>query len=442
MKGGEEMNCKEVQENLSAYLDNILSAEEMILVKRHLDECNDCREELKILQETVEKLSSLEEKIPPISFRQELFKKLEQSTRKETYKKKFSLRHFVNKVISNKRRPAVLSVAVSLVLLVLIIPFLTDIDMPSMNSSMKSFSNATDSAEPEQAMEKLDESAYLYSIDGGSAPRERNFESKSKSFDRSSSNSVLGTKNEMNIVDKQAKVQEAPTVEQKIIKNADLTIAVDDYDRAVVSLKDTVIAMEGYVTNESLNVVGSQEIKRGYINIKIPQFRFDEFLAGMDDLGKVKNCNISAQDVTEEYVDVESRLKAMRTKEERLLSILTTSGKLSDVLAVENELANTRGQLESMQGRLRYLDNRTDYSTLNINIQQVVTSTTKVSASGLKGVLLKSKEGFIHAINDVLTKLGKLVVFISSAIPYLVVVTLLVVIVWGWTRRKKMEDEA
>ncbi|MDD4048947.1 MAG: zf-HC2 domain-containing protein, partial [Clostridia bacterium] len=76
------MNCKEVQENLSAYLDNILSAEEMILVQRHLDECNDCREELKILQETVEKLSSLEEKIPPISFRQELFKKLEQSTSK------------------------------------------------------------------------------------------------------------------------------------------------------------------------------------------------------------------------------------------------------------------------------------------------------------------------------------------------------------------------
>ena len=138
---------------------------------------------------------------------------------------------------------------------------------------------------------------------------------------------------------------------------------------------------------------------------------------------------------------MESRLKTMRTKEERLLNILTQSGNLSDILAVENELANTRAQLESLEGRMRYLNNQTEYSTVNISVEQLVVSTQQVTTSGLQGVVERAKEAFIKAINNIFLGLGMSIVFISAAIPYLVVAGIFAVAVWGIWRGLKLQKK-
>lgn len=430
------MKCKEVQENLSFYLDQELSEEELLLVQSHLDSCSVCREELAALQETVSLLSSLEEVNPPASFRRELYAKLEKSIVQETeVKKKRLFGHGLRaKLTALRQHAAFYPVAISLVLLIIIVPVFFDVRIGS---------NFNKDASSKQEM-----LSYGVSMDQDSAPQENmvkgiapqesayNLE-RGVSLTDQAPQVELSSQNEAKQSLEQSKSQTKP-LERKLIKNAEMLLLVDNYDRATESLKNKVRALNGYITNESANVIDARGSKRGYLEVRIPQYRFDEFLSGVNNLGKLKNSHIYTQDVTEEYIDVESRLRTMHTKEDRLLDILTQSGKLSDILAVENELANTRAQLESFEGRLRYLNNQTDFSTFNLTLEQVVASTQQVSASGLQGVGARAKEAFIQAINNIFLGLGTFLVFLSAAIPYLIVVAVIIGIVWGiWRGMKK-----
>jgi hypothetical protein len=417
------MECKEVQESLSLYLDRELSAEESSLVQRHLDDCSVCREELAALQEIISQLSSLEEVNPPASFRRELYVKLKENIAQEAKVKKKGrvTQGLLAKFKAWRRHTVFYPVAISLLLLIIFVPiFLQGTHLRSKFME--------DSSE-------LDMMSYR----GGMEQNSVNQENVTKSI-APEAMTMTTTQNVVKQSVEESKSAIKP-MERKLIKNAELHLLVDDYNSVVEALKSKASAFEGYITNETVNVIDARGSKRGYLEVKVPQLRFAEFFAGVQDLGKLKNSHIYTQDVTEEYIDVESRLNVMRTKEERLLDILTQSGELSDVLAVENELANTRSQLESLEGRLRYLSNQTEFSTFNLTIEQVVASTTQVSTGGLQGVGLRAKEAFIKAINNIFVGVGIALVFISAAIPYLVVVAIVVGLIWGiWCGVKRRKS--
>ncbi|MGI6587461.1 MAG: DUF4349 domain-containing protein [Peptococcia bacterium] len=432
------MKCKEVQENLSLYLDHELSAEERVLLRNHLVNCSICQGELAALQETISQLSSLEEVNPPASFRRELYTKLEKSIAQETVRKKkgFWGGGLMTSFKTWKHRTVFLPVAISLVLLVLLVPvFLDEVRFDDSSKLTEK------SSEPEMMF-------YGVSMDQNSVSQENVAKSMAPemaavNLGRGVAPEIMTTTTTGNVVKQSVEESKSAIkpMERKLIKNAEIHLLADDYNSAVESLKSKVSALDGYITNETVNVIDSRGSKRGYLEVRVPQLRFDEFFAGVNNLGKLKNSNIYTQDVTEEYIDVESRLNVMRTKEERLLAILNQSGELSDVLAVENELANTRAQLESLEGRLRYLSNQTEFSTFNLTIEQVVVSTQQVSASGLQGVGVRAKEAFVKAINNIVLGIGLTLVFISAAIPYLVVVAVVVGLIWriwrSMQRRKK-----
>jgi len=102
----------------------------------------------------------------------------------------------------------------------------------------------------------------------------------------------------------------------------------------------------------------------------VPQY--DSFLEAVGKLGVAKSINQSAQDVSEDYVDLEARIRSKQQLEKRILELLENSGgEISDVIKVENELARVRGDIEQMQGRLRYLANRTELTTVDIRAREV-----------------------------------------------------------------------
>lgn len=467
------MKCNEIQKNLSAYLDQELPVEEMKVIHSHLADCTGCREELDALQKTVLMLSSLEELIPPASFRSELCRKLERDISKDTRqeKKGIPLGGLIKKWIRNVKRPVFIPVAIFLILLILILPSFFDLansgifnegiapggyegddivsdSMYSMRTKAKN--NVGDYAEINR------ESIGFISNEGNEKQTNNNNKvlattEAAQMYGASSAEPGIATGTDgedpgnVEMPPESAasamspKVFREETMDKKIIKNAELILLVNNYDTVVNLIKEKAATMGGYTAVESSNTASSGELKSGKIEVRIPQRSFDDYLVDVQTLGKVKDRNICALDVTEEYVDVESRLKAIHTKEERLLTILTQQGELSDVLAVEKELANTRTQLESLQGRLRYLNNRTDFSTFKINLKQVMVSTQEVTTSGLVGVGIRAKEAFIHAINNVLLGLGKLIVCLSAAVPYLVVLAVLILPVrYGVKRRKKI----
>jgi hypothetical protein len=497
MKGGMGMNCKDFQDHLSAYLDCELEASELGSIKDHLANCPACKQELQRLQNVSAQLSSLGEVIPPASFRTDLFAKLEQSQPNEpvnlpeTPKKKGFWARLSQRAFGAKAPAALIPVALVLVVLLLASPSLLSLfysvkwqggDMVAPEYSVGyGGSSAPEAgyhspgltgffsrdAADEQIALTTEQDTVARSVapnavpapDVGSTAFELNATASSEVLqdralmqeDGSPAFSVAKTMNEpADGIDRSTEVNE-PTepetspetgageiLDRKIIKNANLNLVVDDYDQALNAIREKVLSLNGYIANESESIVDDLGTKRGSLQVRIPQPQFEAFLEGIDALGKMEHKDINARDVTEEFIDITGRLKAMRTKEERLLAILTKSGKLEEILAVEKELAQTRADLESTEGRLRFLTNQTDFSTVTITLKQAVVSTQQVTAGGLKGVGQRAKEGFIEAINNILVGLGKLVVALVTLIPYLVVaVPFIIIIVRAWRKRKR-----
>ncbi|EMI18408.1 lipoprotein [Rhodopirellula maiorica SM1] len=105
--------------------------------------------------------------------------------------------------------------------------------------------------------------------------------------------------------------------------------------------------------------------------IRVPVDRYHEFVSGVGGLGFAESRREDAQDVTEEYVDVEARVRNNRKLEERIITMLAErTGKLSDVLEIERELARVREEIERMEGRLRLLADRTALATVTINVRE------------------------------------------------------------------------
>jgi hypothetical protein len=158
-------------------------------------------------------------------------------------------------------------------------------------------------------------------------------------------------------------------LEKKIIRNGNLTIESDDLKKSKTRLDTLVGFYTGYISSESFN---DQEDQLSYnITCRIPADKFDQFMSGVESgPDKVISKSVNADDVTEQYYDVKIRLENERQVEKRYLQLLGQSRTLKDILDIEEKLGKVRQEIESKEGRLRYLDDRVNYSSLNIWIYQ------------------------------------------------------------------------
>lgn len=224
---------------------------------------------------------------------------------------------------------------------------------------------------------------------------------------------------------------------QKIIYTAYMSIEVDRYDTAAGTLKAAVSEAGGYLTSEEKYMMDDQGRMAGNLSLRIPSAKFTELLDKAGALGKVTNQSNSAQDVTTEFVDAQARLKVMEAKEARLLELLKQAGSMTDVLAVEQELGNTRSEIESLKGRLRYLSNQTDYSTLNVNLIEKPAAASSIQVKGLAGLWLRVKEAFLMGVNGVINTLSDLVVWIVRVFPAVLILGAIFLVVWRkWLKAK------
>jgi hypothetical protein len=225
--------------------------------------------------------------------------------------------------------------------------------------------------------------------------------------------------------------------EQKIIYNGNMGLEVDGYEAAVAALKAKVAEMSGYIVSENRYQMDDKGRLAGDLVLRIPYQSFNTLMTQAGDLGKVTHQSTSARDVTTEFVDVQARLKVMEAKENRLLELLEQTGSLADVLAVEQELANTRAELESLKGRLRYLTNQTDYSTINVSIMEKPLAASEIQVEGLAGLGLRLKEAFLMGINGLISFISNLLVWLVGALPALIIGILILWVLWvKWLRLK------
>jgi hypothetical protein len=382
-------NCNEFQEMLSLYVDDCLEPDEKGKLEDHLEKCSQCQQELKALQEMVNMFNSLqdEELIPPASFRRHLRQKLEKE-------QKFSQVSFFDKFLRSVNKSSFklwMPLAAAALLLLIIVPvFINGIGPMGAQSAKKQ----AKMKEPDKGAPDM----YKMSI----------AEQESRSI-----------------------ASDTAVIERKIIKTGHLNLEVDSYKDTTTQINNMVQEMRGYVVSENTHIYDQErKLLAGSMALRIPHERFEEALNRLEKMGNANNRTVDSQDVTEEYVDVESRLRAMRLKEERLLAILNKSGSLGDILAVENELARTRADLEALEGRLRYLNNRTELSTINVTIKETLTPVKQIKTTGLQGIIIRTQEAFIKSINSIIIGTGNLIVYLGAYIPFVLLGLLALVILW------------
>lgn len=215
-----------------------------------------------------------------------------------------------------------------------------------------------------------------------------------------------------------AESQDVSSNDRKVVKNGNANIEVESFDSAISKIKEMAKKYDGYVTNSNMWISDSKT-KYGNITVKIPESKFEEFGDLLTQVGTIKSKEISSYDVTEEYIDLQARLKNLKNQEKRYTELLDMAKDVNEVLAVEAQLSRVRGEIESLEGRIKYLDNTTSYGTFYINIYE---PEEVVHEFGLKKAFDRAIESFIISVTGIIILAGFLIpILIAIGIIYFVV---------------------
>jgi hypothetical protein len=155
-------------------------------------------------------------------------------------------------------------------------------------------------------------------------------------------------------------------VERKLIRTGGLDFQTKNVGDTKIEIEKICKELGGYISTETQNNYGS---RLNYTQeIRVPTEKFFDLIDKIEKLGsRTESKHINTQDVTEEFIDVEARLRTKKELETRYHELLKLAKSLTDVIAIESQIATVRSEIESMQGRLNYLQNQVSFSTLTVN---------------------------------------------------------------------------
>src|SRR5437667_2105956 len=202
------------------------------------------------------------------------------------------------------------------------------------------------------------------------------------------------------------KIRPTPEASSLVIRNGQTSIEVDSLERAVAQVRLLAGRVGGYVANTTMQT-GRGQLRSATLEVKIPADRFDDGLGGLSALGKLESVNVNAEDVGEEFTDVTARMGNARRLEARLIELLATrTGKLKDVLDVEQELARVREQIERYEGRLRYLRAHAVLSTLTIYVHEPLPVVGRAGSSVIGEAFKQAWRSFVALVAACIRGLG------------------------------------
>jgi hypothetical protein len=163
-------------------------------------------------------------------------------------------------------------------------------------------------------------------------------------------------------------------VERKIIRNATLTLEVEQPGKAMQRIASVAESHSGFVVTSDSRQQTGERGERAYeiitVEMRVPSSQFDAALADIRAAGgSVTAQKITGKDVTEEYIDLEARLRTQRALEDQLMEIMKKANSVADAINVQKELTNVRTEIERVEGRRRFLENQSSLSTISVTLQ-------------------------------------------------------------------------
>jgi hypothetical protein len=229
----------------------------------------------------------------------------------------------------------------------------------------------------------------------------------------------------------------AQAVERKVIKNAELTIETDtpaEDQRKIAAVADK---HNGFVviSESKQNEARSQNVASMEVNVvvRVPAREFDTVIAEIRGFGDHVPYDKSwSQDVTEEYIDLEARIRTKKALETQFMEIMKQARKISDALEVQTQLAEVRTEIERLEGRRRFLENQSALSTIKVTLRMP----TPVVASATRGFLYDLKAAFADGIDFGTGIFLGVIRFVIVMIPLALFILVPGWFVFKWARRR------
>ena len=226
-------------------------------------------------------------------------------------------------------------------------------------------------------------------------------------------------------------VEEKPTtnIDKKIIKEGDISFETGDVKATRQQIISSLKKQKGYIESDKETDDGSYGRKEYELHIKIPADHFDIFLNSVSATAtKIDSKNISIRDITTQFIDTKTRLDNKKILEGRYLELLKRASKISEMLEIENKLADIRADIESSQGQLNYLNKQVAYSSLTIKFYTERTAQVETSV----GFWYRLKE----SLGDGYALLQSLFFGILALWPYWFVLFGFYLLVKRWRKRR------
>ncbi|HEV2880795.1 MAG TPA: DUF4349 domain-containing protein [Pyrinomonadaceae bacterium] len=236
----------------------------------------------------------------------------------------------------------------------------------------------------------------------------------------------------------ESQASQQAAVERKIIRDAEINIEVASPAEGQHKLGAIAEAHGGFVVTSESRLQGEgggQAAEIVTVQMRVPSSRFDAAVAEIRAVGsRVRAQKITGKDVTEEFIDLDARLRTQRALEAQFLEIMKRADKVSDALEVHRQLAEVRTEIERVEGRRRFLENQAALSTINVTIQP---------PAPLVGA---NTSGFLHGVRgafgdgvDIAAEIILGIISISIALlPVLLFIVLPLALVWRYLLRPRL----
>lgn len=226
---------------------------------------------------------------------------------------------------------------------------------------------------------------------------------------------------------------------RKIMYTANVDMTVEDYEAARRKIGNLVGQWNGYILKFTEN--SGEENRSGSLTVKIPAGDFMTFLNQLEQIEHLDaSRHVQGDDVTEEYVDLASRLKAKELVEERLLQFMERAETSEALLEFSRELARVQEEIEQIKGRMRYIDQRVDYATAHIRLHEKRMEAQKLEV-GNQDLGKRLSEAFLMSTNGILVFFRELLVLLVGAIPVLILLSVVVLPIFLGIRKSRQRSK-
>lgn len=212
--------------------------------------------------------------------------------------------------------------------------------------------------------------------------------------------------------------------ERKIVKNASLSIKTKNYDKMMADIKQMIEQYGGYIEQSQEYNYDTDSDRNANMDVKIPADKLEAFIEELSQIGTITSKSISSEDITDSYIDVESRIKALEIEENTLLGLLKKAESLKDVIEIQDRLSEVRTDLESMKSKKQSYDGMVAYSGVSLNINEV-----ERVVEGGDTFFGQIKEKLLRNLYSLADFFRTLAINLIASLPYIAVVGVAFVIV-------------